>query len=169
VDVEAVEPDIRGATTIREQLAKHRQRPECASCHVRIDPPGFALESFDVIGGWRDWYRSLGAGERVDRYVDANANVRVRYRKGPPVDPSGEALGGRAFADIRAFKKILLEDKDAIARCLAGKLLTYGTGRGMGFSDRPELERIVAAARTANYGFRRLLHEVVQSEAFRRP
>ncbi|HXX92788.1 MAG TPA: DUF1592 domain-containing protein, partial [Planctomycetota bacterium] len=57
VDVEAVEPDIRGATTIREQLAKHRARPECASCHAKIDPPGFALESFDVIGGWRENYR----------------------------------------------------------------------------------------------------------------
>ncbi len=63
VDVEAVEPDIRGATTIREQLAKHRQRAECASCHAKIDPPGFALESFDVIGGWRENYRSVGKGD----------------------------------------------------------------------------------------------------------
>ena len=67
VDVEAVEPDIRGATTIREQLAKHRQSAECASCHVKIDPPGFALESFDVIGGWRDHYRSVGEGRAGDR------------------------------------------------------------------------------------------------------
>ncbi|HLY73175.1 MAG TPA: DUF1592 domain-containing protein, partial [Planctomycetota bacterium] len=66
VDVEAVEPDIRGATTIREQLAKHRSRPECASCHAKIDPPGFALESFDVIGGWRQNYRSVGKGESIN-------------------------------------------------------------------------------------------------------
>ena len=59
-DVPAVEPDIRGATTIREQLAKHRQVASCASCHAKIDPPGFALESFDVIGGWRDYYRTTG-------------------------------------------------------------------------------------------------------------
>ena len=57
-NIAALEPDIRGATTIREQLAKHRQIESCASCHVKIDPPGFALESFDVIGGWRDRYRT---------------------------------------------------------------------------------------------------------------
>ncbi len=58
-DVAAIEPDIRGATTIREQLAKHRTVESCASCHRQIDPPGFALESFDVIGGWREHYRPL--------------------------------------------------------------------------------------------------------------
>ena len=56
-DVEAIEPDVRGATTIRTQLAKHRQNATCATCHAQIDPPGFALESFDVIGRWRDRYR----------------------------------------------------------------------------------------------------------------
>ena len=61
--VAAVEPDIRGATTIREQLAKHRQVASCASCHTKIDPPGFALESFDVIGGWRENYRTSGNGK----------------------------------------------------------------------------------------------------------
>jgi hypothetical protein len=61
--VGAVEPDIRGATTIREQLAKHRSQPTCAACHRNIDPAGFALESFDVMGAWRDRYRSVGPGE----------------------------------------------------------------------------------------------------------
>src|SRR5207253_5813133 len=64
-DVPALEPDVRGATTIREQLAKHRQAASCAACHSRIDPPGFALESFDVIGGWRDYYRTTGRGDAV--------------------------------------------------------------------------------------------------------
>src|SRR5436190_1535797 len=81
VDVEAVEPDIRGATTIRNQLAKHRENGECASCHAKIDPPGFALENFDVIGGWRDHYRSIGKGG------PAVVNGRkVRYLNGPAVD-----------------------------------------------------------------------------------
>ena len=69
--VEAVEPDIRGATTIREQLARHRQIEACATCHVLIDPPGFALENFDVIGGWRDHYRSIGNGERPCRCAES--------------------------------------------------------------------------------------------------
>src|SRR4029077_2124112 len=59
-NVAALEPDIRGATTIREQLAKHRQVAMCAGCHTKIDPPGFALESFDVIGGYRENYRTTG-------------------------------------------------------------------------------------------------------------
>ena len=68
-DVPSIEPDIRGATTIREQLAKHRQIASCANCHNKIDPPGFALESFDVIGGWREQYRTTGNGDRKDVIV----------------------------------------------------------------------------------------------------
>ena len=66
-NITAVEPDVRGATTIREQLAKHRNQATCASCHAKIDPPGFALESFDVIGGWRERYLSIGKGDRAPR------------------------------------------------------------------------------------------------------
>src|SRR6266403_5037373 len=80
-DVPSIEPDIRGATTIREQLAKHRQIASCASCHNKIDPPGFALENFDVIGGWREQYRTIGKGDPV--VVDGK---RMRYKKGPAVD-----------------------------------------------------------------------------------
>ena len=167
--VPAIEPDIRGATTLREQLAKHRNVDGCAVCHRRIDPPGFALESFDVIGGWREWYRTSGKGENVERYADAHASVRVRYHRGKPVDATGRTPEGRDFADIREFKKLLLEDKDAFARCLTEKLLTVALGRATGFSDRPAVEAIVASVRAKGYGFRTLLHEIVQSETFRRP
>jgi hypothetical protein len=167
--VPAVEPDIRGTTTLRQQLDRHRDVPSCAGCHSKIDPPGFALESFDVVGGWRDWYRSLGAGERVERFVDAHANVRVQYRKGPPVDAKGTTASGQAFDGIRDFKRILLAEPDAIVRCLAGKLLTYALGRGTGFSDRAEVARIAAAAKEKNWGFRTLVHSMVESGVFRAP
>ncbi|HVE38546.1 MAG TPA: DUF1592 domain-containing protein [Planctomycetota bacterium] len=167
--VPAIEPDIRGATTLREQLAKHRNVEACAVCHRRIDPPGFVLENFDVIGGWRDWYRTSGQGETVERYADAHASVRVRYRKGKTVDATGQTAQGRPFADIREFKKLLLEDKDGFTRCLAEKLLTVALGRAVGFSDRPALDAIVAAVRRQDYGFRALIHEIVQSESFRGP
>jgi len=161
VDIEAVEPDIRGATTIREQLAKHRERPECASCHAKIDPPGFALESFDVIGGWRDYYRSVGKGE------PAVANGRtMRYKKGPDVDPADVLSSGAKFANIDEFKQLLLKDKDQLARALADKLLTYGTGAAPAKADRAEIDAIVAKLRAQNYGFRTLVHEIVQSKAF---
>lgn len=161
VDVEAVEPDIRGATTIRDQLAKHRQRAECAGCHAKIDPPGFALESFDVIGGWRDNYRSVGQGDEV------TLNGRkMRYRKGPPVDPADVLPDGRKFRNIDEFKQVLLKDKDQLARALAEKLLSYATGAAPRKSDRPEIDAIVAKTRPKDYGLRTLVHEIVQSQAF---
>lgn len=161
VDVEAVEPDIRGAKTIREQLAKHRGRAECASCHVKIDPPGFALESFDVIGGWRENYRSVGKGDAV--MLDGR---RMRYLKGLPVDAADVLPDGQKFRNIDEFKLVLLKDKDQLARALAEKLLSYATGASPGKSDRPEIEAIVARIRGKDYGLRTLVHEVVQSKIF---
>ena len=84
----AIEPDIRGAITIREQLARHRSIAACASCHAQIDPPGFALESYDVIGGWRERYRSLDRGEPVPNKF-ASLGTPVAYRNGQAVDPFG--------------------------------------------------------------------------------
>jgi len=162
--VAAIEPDIRGAATIREQLQKHRHDESCAACHNHIDPPGFALESFDAIGGWRDWYRSLGEGERVDLEIHRR---RVQYRKGPDVDPGARLADGRSFTNIREFRKLLMDDPDQITRCLAEKLLTYAIGRGLGFSDRPDVRQVVASARAQQHGFRELIHAVVQSETFR--
>jgi hypothetical protein len=161
VDVEAVEPDIRGAVTIREQLAKHRQRAECASCHAKIDPPGFALESFDVIGGWRDYYRSVGKG--TPAIVSGRT---MRYKKGPDVEPADVLPDGAKFANIDEFKQLLLKDKDQLARALAEKLLTYGTGAAPAKSNRAEIDAIAAKVRDDNYGFRTLVHEIVQSKAF---
>jgi hypothetical protein len=157
VDVEAVEPDIRGATTIRAQLAKHRERPECASCHQRIDPPGFALESFDVLGGWRDFYRSVGKGEWVKG---------TSYRKGPDVDPSYELADGRKFRDIDEYKALLLKDPDALARALAEKLLTYATGAAPSKKGAEEVDAIVASIKGKSYGLRSLVHAVAASRLF---
>ncbi len=161
VDVEAVEPDIRGATTVREQLAKHRQRAECAGCHAKIDPPGFALENFDVIGGWRDYYRSVGQGG------PAVVNGRtMRYKKGPNVDAADVMADGSKFKNIDEFKQLLLRDKDQIARALTEKLLTYATGGGPTRADRAEIGAMVARIRVKGYGLRTLVHEIVQNRAF---
>src|SRR5205823_3920316 len=161
MDVEAVEPDIRGATTIREQLAKHRQRSECASCHAKIDPPGFALESFDVIGGWRDYYRSVGKGDPV-----VVGQRKMRYLKGPSVDAADVLLDGQRFQNIDEYKKLLLKDKDQLARALAEKLLSYATGGTPEKSDQPQIEAIIARSRAKDYGLRTLIHEIVQSKVF---
>jgi hypothetical protein len=166
--VAAIEPDIRGATTIREQLARHREHESCNRCHRKIDPPGFALESFDVIGGQRQWYRTRGGGKslRIPRHPQA-PNHYVQYRQGLNVDASGTTADGQAFAGIREYKQLLLQDETAMARALTRLLLTYSLGRHLGFSDRPEVERIVSNVRSQGYRLRSLIHEVVQSQAFR--
>ncbi len=161
--VAAVEPDIRGATTIREQLAKHRQVASCATCHSKIDPPGFALESFDVIGGWREYYRTSGNGKAV--IVDGR---RMPYLQGKKVDPADVLPDGQRFRNIDEFKQLLLKDKDQIARALAGRLVTYATGAAVQTADQPEIEAIVRRIRDRDYGLRTLVHEIVQSELFRR-
>jgi hypothetical protein len=161
-DVPAIDPDIRGAVTIREQLARHRADAACAGCHAKIDPPGFALESFDVIGGWRDNYRVTGNGKAV--VIDGR---RMQYGQGKAVDPSDVLEDGRPFANVDEFKQLLLSDKDRLARALAAKLTTYATGAAPTPVDRVALDAMVAKVRDKNYGLRSLIHEVAQSDLFR--
>lgn len=162
-DVAAIVPDIRGAVTIRDQLAKHRSVASCAACHTKIDPPGFALENFDVIGGWRDNYRTSGNGKTV--IVDGR---RMPYLQGKPVDAGDVMPDGQRFSNIDEFKQLLLKDKDQIARALTEKLLTYATGGPTERVDKPEIEAIIRKVREKDYGLRTLMHEIVQSEVFQR-
>ncbi|MFN0198748.1 MAG: DUF1592 domain-containing protein [Planctomycetaceae bacterium] len=162
-DVPALEPDIRGATTIREQLAKHRQIADCAGCHTQIDPPGFALESFDVIGGWREKYRFAGWRRDAEELTIHGRKVYLDLK----VDPSDVLPDGRAFANIDEFKQLLLADPDQLARALSVKLITYATGGPPTPADQPQIDAIVARVREKNYGFRSLIHEIVESELFR--
>ena len=161
-NVPAIDPDIRGARTIREQLAKHRSVESCGACHRKIDPPGFALESFDCIGGWRDHYRATGLGETV--VVDGR---RMPYLKGKKVDPADVTADGERFENIDQLRQILVRDKPRLARALTTKLITYATGRAPQASDRDMVEMIVAKIGAKDYGLRTLIHEIVQSELFR--
>ena len=160
-NVSAIDPDIRGATTIREQLAKHRSTESCGVCHRKIDPPGFALESFDCIGGWRDWYRVTGNGGPV--VVDGR---HMPYHKGKNVDPSDELPDGAKFANVDEFKQLLLKDKPQLARSLTTKLITYATGRAPQVSDRDAVDAIVKKVAAKDYGLRTLIHEIAASELF---
>lgn len=161
VAVEAIEPDIRGATTIRQQLARHRDTAACAGCHRQIDPPGFALENFDVIGGWRERYRSLGDGEAA--VVNGR---RQRFRNGPIVESADQLADGRSFSGLNEFRNLLLEEPRQLARALAEKLVAYGTGAAAGEADQQELDRIVNRVADQSFGMRSLVHEVVQSAVF---
>jgi hypothetical protein len=163
--VPAVEPDIRGATTIRQQLEKHRTLETCNTCHAKMDPPGFALENFDVMGGWRDRYRAEGEGEPAKGIAKSGQKFAFHYAL--PVDATGELPDGRKFRDIREFKQLLLDNEKQIARNLAQQLAVYATGAPIRFSDREEIEKILRRASANHYGVRSIVHELVQSELFR--
>jgi hypothetical protein len=163
--VAAVEPDIRGAVTLRQQLEKHRTDASCASCHSKMDPPGFALESFDVMGGWRDRYRAVKEGIAPEQGVGMNGQAFSFYYA-LPVDCAGELPDGRAFKDIREFKRLLVQDEVLLARNLAKQLAIYATGAPVRFSDREQIEKIVQLAAARDYGMRSLVHGIVQSELF---
>lgn len=162
--IPGVEPDIRGASTLRELLEQHRNLPACNACHAKIDPPGFALESFDPIGGFRRRYRSTGAGDKVDLQVDGRD---VRYRLGPAVDSSGVLPSGQKFEDFVQFRDLLAADADRLAKAFVSKLLTFGTGRAPGFSDRETIDGIVVQSASQGHGLRDLMHLVIHSEIFR--
>ncbi|TWU47099.1 DUF1592 domain-containing protein [Rubripirellula reticaptiva] len=139
-DVQPLDPDTRGATSIRDQLSKHRDIATCFDCHRKIDPLGFALENYDPIGRWRD-----------------------SYSKRTKIDASGELPDGKSFRDVRELKTILISRKAQFSRALTTKMLAYATGRLEVLSDRPAIEKIASSAN----GTRDLVIEVVLSEPFR--
>jgi len=141
-DVPAIDPDVRGAKSIRELLSKHRESPNCYGCHQKIDPLGFALENFDAIGDWRP---------------------RIGKTK---IDSSGELPSGEKFDDVAGLKKILVQRKDLFARMLTDRLLTYACGRRMEALDEATIERIVAELPKKQYGLRSLIEAVILSEPF---
>ena len=164
-NIPAVEPDVRGAATIREQLAKHRSDATCASCHAKIDPAGFALESFDVIGGYRDRYRSIGDGDPAPR-GKIDPFIGISFKLGPAVDPSGELPDGRKFAGVSDLETLLATDTPALLRNLAQQLAIYSTGRDLAFADRDAIAAIVARTQQQGGGVRTLVHELTESPLF---
>lgn len=161
----AVEPDISGAVSIREQVERHRADPACASCHSKIDPVGFALESFDVMGGHRERYRAMADGVAPAIGFGHNGN-KFGFHWGLLVDSSGELADGRRFHDVRELKRMLLSDERAIARSFLHRLIVYATGEPPRFSDRPAVEAILDRASRRQFGVRTLIHEVVNSDLF---
>ena len=142
-DVPLIEPDIRGALSIRDQLEKHRNVATCAECHRKIDPLGFALENYDAIGGWRDKY-------------DGKVSI----------DSSGKMPDGDSFETPVEFQEALLRRKDQFARCITEKLLAYALGRELEVSDRPVIDEIVQEISKPEKGLRDLIQEIVASRIF---
>ena len=142
-DVPLIEPDIRGAVSIRDQLLKHRNVATCAECHRKIDPLGFALENYDAIGGWRDEY-------------DGKVSI----------DSSGKLPDGDSFETPAEFQDALMRRKDQFTRCITEKLLAYALGRELEVSDRPVIDEIVQEISSPGKGLRDLIQEIVASRSF---
>ncbi len=164
-NIPAIEPDVRGAHTIREQLDKHRSLPVCASCHAKIDPPGFALECFDVIGGARTRYRSIGAGDPAPR-GSIDPFIGISFKLGPSVDASGALPDGRTFHGINEFQDLMAADRGRLLTNLARQFAVYGTGRSVSFADRDQIAIVVANTQKKGGGIRTLIHELIQSRVF---
>jgi mono/diheme cytochrome c family protein len=144
--VEPLEPDTRGSVSIRDQLQKHRNVATCAECHKKIDPLGFALESFDAIGGERSHY--------------------VSRRKRLKIDTSGKLPDGQEFSGIAQLKTILSDRKPQFARCLTEKMLSYAIGRRLTIRDRPVVDDVVNSLDENQAGLKDLVLKIVQSETF---
>jgi hypothetical protein len=142
-DVDPIEPDTRGVTTIRALMEKHRNNPTCYECHRKIDPIGLSMEHYDYVGVWRD-----------------------RYAKRLPIDGSGEMPDGTAFNGPKGIKQYLFARPNQFTRCLTEKLFIYAMGRRISFTDRDDIDRIVAAMPRHNFGLRELIQQVVASEPF---
>ena len=164
-NVGSLEPDTRGTTTIREQLSAHRTNTICASCHVKIDPPGLALESFDPVGAFRTRYRASGEGMVT---APDGKEYPAPFRDGPPVDASGVTPDGTRFADIREYKAHLLESElDAVATHFVSNLIVFATGAEIDFADRAAVASITAGLADDGYPMKSMIHAVVQSDLFR--
>jgi hypothetical protein len=134
-----------GAKTasIRERLVQHRQNPSCNGCHSVIDPLGFALENFDVIGGWRT--------------VDES---------GKPVDASGATASGAKVEGLSGLRALLLEQPEQFPRTVTEKLLSYAIGRRLEYCDRPAVRQIVREAAAHEYRWSSIILGIVKSPPF---
>jgi hypothetical protein len=129
--------------SIRERLFQHRKNAACASCHSVIDPVGFALENFDVIGGWRTVDESL-----------------------QPVDASGTTAGGQRIEGLAGLRALLLEQPEQFPRTVAEKLMAYALGRRLEYYDRPAIRAIVRSAAARDYRWSSIILGIVKSPAF---
>jgi len=135
--------EIAGGT-LRERMEQHRAKADCAICHNRMDPLGFGLENYDGIGGWR-------------------------AKDGPfDIDASGTLPNGQSFSGPAELKRVLLARQDDFVRCLAEKMLTYGLGRGVEYSDKCTVADVANAMREHDYKFSNMILAIVESDAFQK-
>ena len=152
-NVPAIEPPTPQSpkASLRDKLTAHSTNPNCAACHAKIDPLGFAWDNYDAIGQWR-------TKEKVPAGVGAD----------PEIKPAGELPDGRAFKDSAAFKQLLIADRDVVARAFVEHLCTYALRRVLTFDDKADIDAIVAEAKEHDYRLRDTIRAVATSELMRK-
>jgi mono/diheme cytochrome c family protein len=145
-DVPALDEEQKAITTasLRERLEQHREDPNCAICHIRMDPIGFSLENFNAVGQWRDMDGAF------------------------KIDPSGKLPEGQAIDGPAGLKKVLLGQKNDFTRCLVEKMATYALGRGLGRADKCTVRDIVESAENNGYRISSIILGIVKSEPFQK-
>jgi hypothetical protein len=133
-----------------------------------MDPPGFALEAFDVIGGQRSRYRSIGSGDPAPR-GSIDPFIGISFKLGLPVDAAGQLEDGRTFRDVVELQAIIAADSRRLLANVARRLATYATGRSISFSDRDELAKLLNHTEQQGGGLRSLIHDLVRSPLFHTP
>lgn len=151
------EPDIRGAKTIKEILKKHQSTENCYRCHSKIDPIGFALEHYDPVGQWRDMYKNVE--------VISKAKVKIEKVK---IETDADLPNGRKIDGMKSLKKVMMNDKEKILKGIIGKLISYGTGKEIGISDRPFINDIYASISKEGYSLRAAIKAIIIHEEFRK-
>ncbi len=131
------------SASLRERLETHRAKAECATCHSKMDPIGFAFENFDAIGAWRD--------------LDGNS----------PIDPSGELPDGRSFSGAKDLINIL-KTEETFVRTITEKMLTFALGRGLEYYDKCATDEITAILIESDHQFSALVKAIVLSEPFQK-
>ena len=129
--------------TLRERFASHRENPDCAGCHKKLDPLGFALENFDAVGRWRD-----------------------QYHNGREVDSSGILFRKHKFNDVVEFKDAIMSEKDRFTKALVSHLLSFSLGRKLSAFDSPTVDLVAKKVKESDYSLRVMIHEIVQSDPF---
>ena len=145
-DVPTLENDdseLAKQMTLRERFSSHRENPDCAGCHKKLDPLGFALENFDAVGRWRD-----------------------QYHNGRELDSSGILFRKHKFNDVVEFKDAIMSEKDRFTKALVSHLLSFSLGRKLSAFDSPTVDLVAKKVKESDYSLRVMIHEIVQSDPF---
>ncbi|MEO0414270.1 MAG: DUF1588 domain-containing protein, partial [Verrucomicrobiota bacterium] len=140
--------------SVRDLQKAHQEEPQCAQCHRKIDPIGYAMENFDAAGAWREHEEILGRKHTVQATF--------------PIDPSGKLSDGSEFANFYELKDLVASRTDQFAAGLAEALISYGLGRPYGFTDHDLAQSMLTETKASDYAIHHLIHALIQSEPFQK-